>query len=113
MMRALPTPLLAGIAVALLGLTAAVAQSGTPTVGQKDRTFSTDTLSVSPGTTVRFVNDDTVAHNVVVRDPAGGAAQTSPLQKPGDQTEVAFRNAGDHDVRCAIHPRMRMTVKVQ
>ncbi|MBY0333324.1 MAG: cupredoxin domain-containing protein [Acetobacteraceae bacterium] len=91
---------------------AALAQVDLPTVGQKDRAFSRESLEIRAGGSVRFQNDDSVAHNVVVRDP-GGATRTSPLQRPGDKTDIAFAAAGEYDVRCALHPRMRMTVRAQ
>ena len=81
-------------------------------VGQKDKQFSRDTVIVKAGDKVTFVNDDTVAHNITVRDP-GGANKVGTVQKPGDKAEVVFDKMGDHDVRCAIHPKMKMSVKVQ
>ena len=33
-------------------------------------------------------------------------------QAPGMSTDVTFKEAGDVQVICAIHPRMKMTVKV-
>jgi plastocyanin len=114
--RHLSTILPCALAGALLAASAAaVAQSaagGPAVVGQKDRAFSQETLEVRSGATVRFANDDTVAHNVVVRDPAG-ATRATPLQRPGEHTDIVFAAAGEHEVRCALHPRMRMTVRAQ
>ena len=99
--------------LAMLGISAAaLAQSNTAVIGQKDRSFSQSSLDIRAGANVRFVNDDTVAHNIVVRDPAG-ATRTSPLQRPGEQTDIGFAAAGEYDIRCALHPRMRMTVRAQ
>jgi plastocyanin len=33
-------------------------------------------------------------------------------QSPGSSTDVVFKEVGDVTVICAIHPRMKMTVKV-
>jgi plastocyanin len=33
-------------------------------------------------------------------------------QPPGSSTDVAFKEDGDVAVICAIHPRMKMTIKV-
>jgi plastocyanin len=107
------TPALLAAAALLVGLSAAaVAQSGLQVVGQKDRAFSAEVLTVAKGAQVRFQNDDVIAHNVQVRDPAG-ASRISTLQRPGDHTDIEFNVSGDNDVRCVIHPRMRMIVKVQ
>jgi plastocyanin len=84
----------------------------TPIVRQKDKVFSTGIVTAPVGNKVRFVNDDTVAHNVMVNAPDGQSTPGS-LQKPGEQVEVGFDQAGDHEVRCAIHPKMKMTVRVQ
>lgn len=104
---------LAGAAgMLLLASAAAIAQGSPPVIGQKDRRFSEESVTIRSGGKLRFVNDDSIAHNVYARDPAG-ANQPGTLQKPGDATELAFAAAGDHQVLCAIHPRMRMTVRVQ
>ena len=34
-------------------------------------------------------------------------------QEPGSKTDVTFPVAGDFDVLCAIHPKMKLTVHVQ
>ena len=112
-MNHLGTCILAGVAGALLlASAAAVAQSSPPVIGQKDRRFSEEQVTLRPGGKLRFVNDDAIAHNVYARDPAG-ANQAGTLQKPGEETDLAFAMAGQHQVLCAIHPRMRMTVNVQ
>jgi plastocyanin len=33
-------------------------------------------------------------------------------QAPGSSTDVTFKESGEARVICAIHPRMKMTVKV-
>jgi plastocyanin len=81
-------------------------------IGQKDRRFSEESVTIRSGGKLRFVNDDSIAHNVYARDPAGGN-QSGVLQKPGEEFDLTFAVAGEHQVLCAIHPRMRMTVRVQ
>lgn len=112
-MRLPATTCLLAATLAMLGLSAAaLAQSAMPVIGQKDRSFSQASLDLRAGGSIRFVNDDSVAHNIVVRDP-GGATRTSPLQRPGEQTDIGFAAAGEYDIRCALHPRMRMAVRAQ
>ena len=109
----LRTATLAGAALLALGFSlGAVAQSGVPVIGQKDKVFSQEAVTLKAGGSLRFVNDDTVAHNITVREPGGGS-RAGALQRPGEEATVAFPQAGAHEVRCAIHPRMRMTVAVQ
>lgn len=109
----IPTSALLAGAGALLAVSAAtVGAQSVPTIGQKNRAFSEELVTIGTGGQVRFVNDDTVAHNVFARDPAG-ANRPGVLQRPGEQTDLTFAAAGDHQVLCAIHPRMRMTVRVR
>jgi plastocyanin len=52
-----------------------------------------------------------VAHNIVVKDPSG-ASKPGIMQKPGEESDVLFDQAGDYDVRCLIHPKMKLSVNV-
>ena len=104
---ALTTLLLA--AVAAVSGTEALAETA---IGQKGKQFSQDAITVKAGDKVTFVNDDTIAHNITVKDPSGGN-RTGELQKPGTRTDLAFDKTGVHEVRCAIHPKMKMTVTAQ
>jgi plastocyanin len=92
--------------------TVAAAQNAVPAIGQKDRQFSQESVTIRPGGSVRFVNDDAIAHNVYARDPSG-ANRPGVLQRPGEESTLTFQAAGAHQVLCAIHPRMRMSVQVQ
>jgi plastocyanin len=81
-------------------------------VGQKNREFTVKEAHVKPGGTVKFVNDDTVAHNIIVTMP-GGKLQNTGVQEPGQSASMQFTEPGKYDVECAIHPQMKMTVNVQ
>jgi plastocyanin len=56
------------------------------------------------------VNDDTVSHNII--STSKGNEFNLGSQPPGTSTDVTFKEAGDVLVLCAIHPRMKLTVKV-
>lgn len=86
--------------------------SGDLTVGQKNREFTVKEAHVKTGGTVKFVNDDTVAHNVIITMP-GGKLRNTGVQEPGQSTSMQFTDPGKYDVECAIHPQMKMTVDVQ
>lgn len=115
MMRKITTTICAAtLALAFLGttgVTLAQAQFAA-TVGQKDRVFSQEQVTVRAGQEVQFVNDDTVSHSIVVREPSG-TVRTPVFQKLGEQSPIPFERAGEYDIRCAIHPKMRMTVQAQ
>jgi plastocyanin len=59
---------------------------------------------------VVFVNDDNVSHNVMTNGTVADFNIGS--QAPGASTPVAFEKAGEFTILCAMHPRMKMVVKV-
>jgi plastocyanin len=80
------------------------------TITQKGRVFSSESITVKKGEAITFVNDDTVPHNII--SSSKGNEFNLGSQPPGASTDVTFKEAGDVQVICAIHPRMKMTVKV-
>ena len=108
-----PVPSLVPAIAAAPAKTVQVADSGGDvTVGQKNREFTVKEARVKTGGTVKFVNDDTVAHNVIVTMP-GGKLRNTGVQEPGQSASMQFSDPGKYDVECAIHPQMKMTVNVQ
>ncbi|MDI1262833.1 MAG: plastocyanin/azurin family copper-binding protein [bacterium] len=77
---------------------------------QKGRVFSSENVSVKKGAALTFVNDDTIPHNIM--SATKGSEFNLGSQAPGMSTDVTFKEAGDIQVICAIHPRMKMMVKV-
>lgn len=101
-----------------VALTAAVAvithsamASKSVTVNQADKKFSTGELTISKGDTVVFKNDDPFTHNVYSHSP--GIGFELKVQKPGESSEVVFARAGTGEVKCAIHPQMKLRLTVQ
>jgi plastocyanin len=80
------------------------------TVGQMGRAFTTTNIKIKRGDVVVFVNDDNVPHNI--SSSSADNAFNLGSQAPGRSTPVTFTTAGEVDVRCLIHPRMRMTVQI-
>jgi len=87
---------------ALAILCAAAAAATGPTITQKGRAFSTESITIKKGDTVVFFNDDTVPHNIM--STSKGNEFNLGSQVPGTSTPVAFNEAGDVAVICAIHP---------
>jgi plastocyanin len=81
-------------------------------VGQQDKQFSQESVTIKKGDKIRFVNNDTVTHNITIRDPSG-ATKSGIIEKPGDEVLEEFGATGDHEVRCLIHPKMKLTIKVE
>lgn len=79
-------------------------------IGQKGRLFSPDSVTIKKGETLTFVNDDTVPHNIY--SASKGNEFNLGSQPPGASTNVTFSEVGETQVMCAIHPRMKMTLKV-
>jgi plastocyanin len=97
------------IPVVFLGLSAG-ALAANLTISQKGRAFSSETVTLKKGGTLTFMNDDSIPHNIM--STSGGNEFNLGSQPPGASTDVTFKEAGDVLVICAIHPRLKMTVKV-
>jgi len=87
------------------------AQAAEQEVGQKNKAFTTKTLTVKKGETVSFPNHDPFFHNVFSLSPA----KTFDLGSypKGETRKVTFDKAGTVEVECAIHPNMRMIIEVK
>mgnify|MGYP000911930563 CR=1 FL=1 len=81
------------------------------TIVQKDREFSQTAITVKPGEKVVFQNSDEVTHNVFSNSKIN--AFDLKTQKPGAASEVTFSEEGTTEVRCAIHPKMKVIVTVK
>ena len=101
---------LATLAASLLAFPALAADE--PVVSQKDKQFSQETVTVKPGAVIRFVNDDAVTHDITLKAP-DGTGRPGVVQKPGGDARLTFDQHGDYQVRCLIHPKMKMTVHVE
>jgi plastocyanin len=85
--------------------------AGDVTVFQENKKFAQEAVTIKAGQTVTFSNKDPFTHNVFSSTP--GMSFELKTQKPGESSDVKFDKAGEADVRCAIHPQMKMKVKVQ
>jgi plastocyanin len=79
-------------------------------IHQQGRVFSSESVTIKKGEALTFLNDDTVPHNII--STSKGNEFNLGSQAPGTSTDVTFKEAGDAQVICAIHPRMKMTVTV-
>jgi len=99
------------LSLALLGtLAATTALAGEVMIGQKGQKFSEEAVSIKAGDTIKFMNDDNISHNVMSKGPSG--SKNAGLQKAGDATTITYDKAGEHEVVCGIHPKMKLHVKV-
>lgn len=98
------------IAYAII-LSAGLAGAAELTVSQNKRIFDPKLLNAKIGDTVLLVNDDIYAHNLYSETP--GFEFNVRKQMPGDKHSIRLDKRGKFEIRCAIHPRMKMTVNVE
>ena len=98
------------VAFAFLAGAAVAALAAEQTINQKGKAFSKAEVTLKKGDTLVFVNDDNVAHNIY--STSAGNDFNLGSQPPGKSVSVTFDKPGDIDVLCAIHPLMKMKVKV-
>jgi amicyanin len=79
------------------------------TVTLKNFAFQPSTLTVEKGTTVTWVNDDSVGHTVTSND---GKFPSSGTLNQGDTYQVQFNAPGSYDYHCAPHPFMTGKINV-
>jgi plastocyanin len=105
-----------GIVAAALFLAATTAcddaagpDGDTVTIAMRDNQFDPTSRTVARGTTVRWVNQGSTAHNTRA---ATNAWQSDNLP-PGEDFEVTLQNPGTYDYTCTLHQGMNGTIVVQ
>ncbi|HEV8019830.1 MAG TPA: hypothetical protein VGP41_01130 [Candidatus Lustribacter sp.] len=90
--------------------------AGTPapladaSIRQTAKAFVPELLVVTPGTAVRFPNDDRFFHSVYSDSPSNPF--DLGLYDNGPGKSVVFENTGVVDVRCHVHGTMHATIVV-
>ncbi len=80
-------------------------------VDQLGLRFTKPEATLKVGDSMHFHNHDDVTHNIMVID-SEDEPEDEGLQKPGEVINKRFTDAGTFQVRCAIHPKMKMTITV-
>jgi plastocyanin len=86
------------------------AEGGVTTIAMKDIAFAPAAVTVKVGDTVKWVNRDTVEHNVVATK---GATFKSGLFGQGGSFEFKPTKSGSVTYVCTVHPGMNGTLKVE
>lgn len=81
------------------------------TIIQKNKAFSARQIAIKVGDQITFVNNDNVTHNVY--SETKGLEFEIELQPPGRSDTVRFSQPGIAEVQCAIHPVMKLQVRVR
>ena len=74
-----------------------------------NRAFTPDALSVTAGTTVTWMNTDSIAHTSTSDAPGWNSGTVAP----GGQFSAAFQTPGTFAYHCSIHPGMVGSVVVR
>ena len=79
------------------------------TVKMTDMTFDPQTITVAAGTTITWVNEDSVSHNAVADDESWG----TDIFGEGGSASIAFDTPGTYTYNCTLHAGMVGTVVVE
>ena len=79
----------------------------TYTVNIQNNAFNPSSLQIPAGSTVKWVNLDSVQH-----EPKGNVFDSGPLNQNG-VFEYTFNQAGTYNYACVIHPSMQGQIIVQ
>jgi plastocyanin len=90
----------------LLVPVAAVAQNS-HTIMQKGRRFNVPEITIKRGDSLTFTNADEFIHQMYV-----DGLFDSDERLPGQNLTEDFPRAGTFEVRCHIHPKMKLVVRV-
>lgn len=104
-------PKVVGVVMAAIGILMLTVASAGIVVTQKDRAFSVKEIQVQVGEDITFINADPVTHNIY--SLSKGLEFEIKTQAPGQTDNIRFPRAGVAEVLCAIHPKMRLLVRVE
>ena len=94
------------VALAMCPLQSAIAEDAIIKID--NFTFTPATLTVTPGTTVTWENDDDIPHTIVTPTLK---ARSKPLDT-GDKYSFPFTTAGSFEYFCGLHPHMKGMITV-
>ncbi len=97
-------------AAAFALLAALSAAAGAAEVRIRDYKFVPETVTVKPGATVTWINDEKRASHSILFKEAGVAESERLFQ--GDRWERRFDRSGTYPYTCGPHPEMKGTVVV-
>lgn len=80
------------------------------TITQKDKMFDQKEVTLKIGDTIKFVNGDPTTHHLLFKKD--GERISKKQASDSDPILVTFEQEQETTVRCAIHPKMKLKVKV-
>ena len=100
------------LSMSLSALISAGSYAADFTVDQNKERFNMDSLAVKVGDNISFTNSDTVKHNLTVVTPEEESNNLG-TEPPGAVVKYSPPKKGTYDIRCKIHPTMKMKIKVE
>jgi plastocyanin len=98
-----------GLVAPFLSANPAFATGQTVTITIDNFTFKPERTTVTPGTTVTWVNNDDIPHTIVETKKS---FRSKPLDTENSFSFI-FMDAGDYDYFCSLHPHMTGKVVVK
>ena len=92
-------------------LTAAPTAAAEHVIRMAGQQYEPAEIKAAKGDSLRFVNDDDLAHEVYV--PTVGFGLDLGKQEPGEERTTVLRPRGAFEVECVFHPHMLLTVTVE
>ena len=81
------------------------------TIIQKGRAFHPGQVTVNRGESLTFTNDDDFIHQIYSKSDDFNF--DSDEKNPGENITETFTASGTFEVRCHIHPKMKLVVHVR
>jgi len=81
------------------------------TIVQKGRAFRPAEVTIGRGESLTFTNNDEFIHQIYAQ--GAGFAFDSDEKNPGENITETFTTSGTFEVRCHIHPKMKLAVHVK
>jgi len=77
--------------------------------------YDPETINISTGTTIEWINEDATMHTATSGSPTNGADGVfdSQILNLGDKYQFTFTDVGNYDYYCILHPWMIGTVNVE
>lgn len=87
-------------------------RAATVTVGIENLAFAPGSVTITVGTTVTWVNQETAASKIPHTATSDSGVWNSGLLSPGASFSFTFTKAGTFTYRCDVHPNMHGTIVV-
>jgi plastocyanin len=92
-------------------LVAAPAEAAEHVIRMAGQQYDPAEIKAAKGDSIRFVNDDDLAHEVFV--PTVGFGLDLGKQESGEEKAITLAKDGSFEVECVFHSHMLLTVTVE